>query len=308
MSDFEDILQAPTQEAFESRVYAWTSRLLVKWRMTGLNELEGSRLMWVWTGQRVIGSGIRQLWRERRFEERGSPRSLQYAAIVFEKDVRTIRRWCEEGFFPGATRTKGHHWRIPPQVVNQVREQHPRGFGRGGRRLFRTKAWRRFKKDAQRLFGRDLMEASEIEAALRDRSQVEFFSDPVPPSSEAMDMFRIVRRTGQAGYAMLRNLARRLYKADPQRRVNYELLAEALHISPSTLYRRYTKKNVRAAIRAASKPLKHRADEIKEQADLVKPTEQESDMNYIAETFSDIEVDDVTSPYLTKHDPDDLEH
>jgi hypothetical protein len=47
--------------------------------------------------------------------------SLRLAALHFQKDSRTIRRWCVAGVFPTATRSKGGHWRIPFDDIFQVR-------------------------------------------------------------------------------------------------------------------------------------------------------------------------------------------
>src|SRR2546427_3631681 len=38
--------------------------------------------------------------------------SIREVADSFQKNTRTVRRWCERGFVPGAYRTKGGRWRL----------------------------------------------------------------------------------------------------------------------------------------------------------------------------------------------------
>jgi hypothetical protein len=42
---------------------------------------------------------------------------LRHLAKVFRRDPRTIRRWVEAGYFPGAYKTNGGQWRIPPDCL-----------------------------------------------------------------------------------------------------------------------------------------------------------------------------------------------
>ncbi len=183
MSDFENVLKAKNQEELESRLLQWTGHLLVKGRKTGLTEQECQQLLWLWKQKRVATAEIRQFRRERLFQQNGNMKGLQWASLVFKKDARTIRRWCEKGHFPGALKTKGKHWRIPPQVVEEVWKNHPGGFGRGPRRLFGTKVWKQFQKELETLFGIRLKQAVEMEAALQDKSHSQFHAAPAPPST-----------------------------------------------------------------------------------------------------------------------------
>ena len=306
MSDFEDILNAPTQEILEARLFKWTSRVMKKWRTTGINELEGYQLLLIWSQRKVTTALARQRKRELRFEENGRVNGLQYAAIVFEKDERTIRRWCEKKYFPGANQTDGGHWRIPIPVVEMVYKLHPKGFGRSARSLFGTKDWKLFKKDAVLLFVRRFGEAMALEAALQDKSESEFATAPVPFSRTAVDKLKTVIDTGQTDYANLRYLARRLFKEDPNRPINYKLLAAALRINPSTLYRRYGKAGVRSAIKAAAKPIRQREAELKEAPVRRELTEEELDAAELQETFSEIEVEkNIPSPFIPQANPDE---
>jgi hypothetical protein len=55
-------------------------------------------------------------------------------ALLLGKDARTVRRWCEKGFVPGAARTDGGHWRVArPDDVEAFRGEvsvRVRGFAR----------------------------------------------------------------------------------------------------------------------------------------------------------------------------------
>lgn len=42
---------------------------------------------------------------------------LRHLAKVFRRDPRTIRRWVEAGYFPGAYKTNGGQWKIPPDCL-----------------------------------------------------------------------------------------------------------------------------------------------------------------------------------------------
>jgi hypothetical protein len=318
MSDFKKLLESTTEAEFGERLWAWTRGLLRKWLDPGLDELEASQLLWVWANKRVTPSFVRQSQRERQFKDtRAKLGGLQWAAVVFGKDVKTIRRWCGNEFFPGAVKTEGGHWRIPPQVVEEVRKSHPCGFGRRPRRVFGTKVWKRFAKDVQRVFFQRMFEAIEMEAALRDQPQSEFLTTPPPPGTEALQKLKVVVDTQQTDYVTLRNMARRLYLGNPERLLDYKLLAAALNVHPSTLYRRYTKEGVAAAIRAASKSLRQRETELEGLTHDAEPTDEERepakikemDAAEIKEMFNEIVVDnkDTPSPYLLRFDPDDME-
>lgn len=311
MSDFDDIRNSLTQEELEARLLPWTAKMMKKWQTVGISEMEGQQLLLCWKQKQVGTAAGRQRTREQRFEQNGKLKGLQYAALVFEKDVRTIRRWCEKGYFPGATRTQGKHWRIPVRVVEQVRSLHPKGFGRGNRSLFGTAIWKQFKSDLWLIFGKRFMQASAMEAALQDKSQSEFHSAPVPFSSKAIDTLKITVDTGQTEYADLKLLARRLYKEDPSRRINYKLLAATLRIAPSTLYRRYSRAEIKSAIKAAKVSFGVQEVVWKKEARLRKAAAQrqltsvEDDAAKLKEMFSDIVEDGATpSPFIRQSNRD----
>jgi hypothetical protein len=209
------------------------------------------------------------------FDKNGNPHGLLPAALFYGKDPRTIRQWCKEGYFPGAYRTKGDHWRIPFKAVERAKERLPEGFVRKPKTIFGTKAWKEFKADAQHIFGRMLGQAFETEAALQDMSEAEFAlarktkSGGLALSDAALDVLARVSdrdkllgagETPALDYARLIALARRLHLNNPGTKLNYESLASALKISVATLYRRFTAAEIRAALKAAKQPLRPEAE------------------------------------------------
>jgi predicted DNA-binding protein (UPF0251 family) len=78
--------------------------------------------------------------------------SLCAIAEIIKKDQRTVRRWCEKDFVPGAYRTRGGHWRIrrgvlPSSYVEKARTWASRS--RDARREF-VNAWIEFFVDRLR--------------------------------------------------------------------------------------------------------------------------------------------------------------
>lgn len=309
MSDFEELLKSPTEAIFQERLGAWTWQLLRKWRSPGLNELEACQLLWVWRRKLVTPSCLRKARLERRFENSGGRHdSLHLAAVLFGKDVRTIRRWCQQGLFPGATLTRGGHWKIPPKVIEAVRRAHPKGVGRRPRRVFGTRVWKEFEKDMMRVFGEGLLEAVEMEAAFRDQSQSAFLKSAPAIGTKTLLKLKKAVATGQADYLTLRNLARRLYLESPDRRIDQRLLAAAFGIHLSTLYRRYSQKQIAAAINAAKRPLGKRRADLRTIAKHARASVDQEDKAEIKEMFSDIVVDrDTPSPFLFQPDLEDSE-
>lgn len=292
MSDFAELLRSPSEAVFQERLGAWTRRLLQKWRSPGLNELEACQLLWVWRRKLVTPSCLRKARLERRFENSGGRHhSLHLAAVLFGKDVRTIRRWCQQGLFPGATLTPGGHWKIPPQAIEAVRKEHPKGVGRRPRRVFGTRLWKEFERDMWRVFGKGALESIEMEAALRDQAQSEFVKSPPTLRIGTLLKLKKIVAAVQSDYLKLRNLARRLYLENPERRIGCKLLADALDIHPSTLYRRYSQKQVAAAVKAAARPLSQRKADMQAQADDAKATDDEKDKATIKEMFNRVVVD-----------------
>jgi hypothetical protein len=182
MSDFENLLQSPTFDTFVERLGEWTVGLLRKGVSVGWTELEGVQLLYAWTGKKVPTSSSLMARREFRFTQNGSLKGLKWAALVFEKDERTIRRWCEKKYFKSATQTPGGHWRIEPEEVERLRGKLR---GRGPRRLFTTRVWKDFMKEGPASFLKLLGQATAMEAALQDGSQSALRSVPLVPSDQA---------------------------------------------------------------------------------------------------------------------------
>jgi len=67
--------------------------------------------------------------------------SLRLAALHFQKDVRTIRRWCARGVFPTAKRTAGGHWRIP---FEDICKAHPPADSRSPKTSLGLRGRKRF--------------------------------------------------------------------------------------------------------------------------------------------------------------------
>ncbi len=231
------------------RTLELTKFLLEKARKAGgMTEIDGWQLVVAWTGAQVPIHSYRRAQRERRWMRNGRSRGLQWAAVVFDKDPRTIRRWCEDGVFPGAFRTKGGHWRVPIQVVEEVRQKHPKGRGRASRTLWGTRQWKelkRFLDDFDRVGG-DIL--SWI-AATQGMAPSE-----VPPPARIVDHVLRARTLGRTEVARLYTAAIQVQTSDPDGRVRTAKLASALRIHTATLYRRYGAERIREAIRLAEGP------------------------------------------------------
>lgn len=266
MSDLEHPLEATSQEELDARLGPWTSKVLRKWRTVGLNEREGWELLTVWAQVNAPTFTLRLHKMKKRFERTTHLHGLLAAALHYGKDPRTIRRWCEKGFFPSAHRSKrkGGHWRIPFTAIGEAQSRLPNGYARRPKNIFGTKVWREFKAEARELFGDLLAGAVEIESALKNRSQAELKSalkskdKCLLPSEPALDVLAAARASEKLDFARLCALACRLYLDDPH--LNASQLAKELGISTATIYRRFKASQIRGAIRAAAQPLREEKD------------------------------------------------
>src|SRR5262245_58806400 len=92
-------------------------KLLLKTILGAIREDE-AQLLLLATGLRAPATVEQRMNRiEDRMVEDGS---LKFAALYYQKDPRTIRRWCEKGFFSSASRTPGKHWRIPFNKIEEA--------------------------------------------------------------------------------------------------------------------------------------------------------------------------------------------
>lgn len=231
------------------RTLELTKFLLEKAKKAGrMTELDGWQLLVAWTGLMAPIHSYRRARRERRWERSGRTRGLQWAAVVFDKDERTIRRWCERGVFPGAFRTAGGHWRIPARVVEEVRQRHPSGLGRGARTLWGTQKWKQLKHFLDELdrAGGDIMSWIGAIQGI-DPSEV-------PNPEKIVDHVLRARSQGKDELARLYTAAVQIHSSKPQGRVTTAKLASALRVHTATLYRRYGAGQIRKAIRLAEAP------------------------------------------------------
>jgi hypothetical protein len=177
--------------------------------------------------------------------------SLKFAALYYQKDPRTIRRWCEKGYFPSATRTAGKHWRIPYDQIEEAEVRMEKKNGRNPKTIFGTSDWRNFRAAMRRVF-RGIRTAREIEGALMDLSSTDFRHQRSPLSESSIDLLKKASENGSLAALRLKAAARRIKAGHPQKMVTGLQLATELNLSRATLYRApFGARSVRAAIREA---------------------------------------------------------
>ena len=311
MSDFEELLNARTQEEIGAKLEPWTRSVLRKWRTQGLTEIEAWQLLGVYGQVSAPAQAIRQKRLNEMFGENGNPHGLLPAALFYGKDPRTIREWCKKGYFPGAYRSKGGHWRIPFKMVHRAEERLPDGFVRKPKTIFGTKVWKEFKADAQHIFGRILGQAFETEAAFQDMSEGEFAlarktkGSGLAPSEGTLDVLERASaydkpletgKTHALDYARLAALAHRLYLNNPEANLNYASLASGLKISVATLYRRFKAREIRTALNDVKQSSRRQRE---------KDDHHENDHDVIVELTTKSELEWTDSPALRgKEDPE----
>jgi hypothetical protein len=274
--------------------------LLRKWINLGLTESDAHRLLTAWSGAKTPKTlEMRDAERSQTFNWKLRRDGLRWAGIRFRKDVRTIRRWCEEGFFSEASQTPGGHWRIPPDHVDVMCLCFPDGGGRKPRRIFGTKAWKEFRSTVAPVLVRRLPELFVLETAIRDEIEAGLLAGVDQLSDESLEHLRKhpdVQKN--ANYLLLRNMAKRLFQSAPHQKLTYRDLARGIGRSPATLYRKFGKNKINSAIRGA-------------EIQLQKPDADEensgSQWDEIQEMFQGIRVHDVQSPYLFNKDIDERE-
>lgn len=272
MSDFEELLNCRSEDELHEKGIVWMRQMVRKWYTEGLSEREGWELLCFMGGQVDAPAHVnRQDQLKSAFNKNGKPHGLMLAAMFYGKTPKTIRRWCKKGYFPDAFQTKGGQWRIPFRAVDGATDRLPVGFVRKPKTLFGTKLWKEFKADAQRMFGPLLGLAFETESAFQDMAEGEFAvalktkAASLEPSEPAWDVLeRTValdkahggKRTQSIDFARLVALARRLRLNEPAAKLNHESLASVLKISVATLYRRFTSKQIRSALKTAGRSLR----------------------------------------------------
>lgn len=287
------------------RLFKWTSSVIEKWRTVGIGEEDAAQLMYWWGGmKRVTTSADRNrkvIDATAEIEWRGG---LGYPAVYYGKAPRTIRRWCEQGFFPSAWRTSGGHWRVPPNAVREAERHLPLGYTRGPKNLLKTSAWKEFKREFIQVFCEAIPMAVEIEASAQNLSQEEFLSAvanksrAVRPSSNTFDILARAHQLKSLPLTRLRSFARRVQMSSPEKRLTAVRLARALGVSLSTLYRRFGTDGLRVVIAGA-----HRSHEaLEEDRD---PHADDADSNTIATLFSECVQEFTLSPRFRARELDD---
>jgi hypothetical protein len=183
-----------------------------------------------------------------------------YHSLGLQKDVRTLRNWCEEGFVPGAYRTKGGHWRVKlsPRTLRDLAERAGGRF-RGQRNLRRSRRWQDFDRKMRPVFTRAVPLLFRLDAELRQAPLDEFSGQPPPAPAESILKKLLAMKQTQPlndhalDYITLRLAARRLHLAG--RRPTAEALATNLGMSRRTLFRRFRNHLVQKAIDQVSNPL-----------------------------------------------------
>lgn len=301
MSELRHELAAETYEEFVDRLFTWTRGLAAKWRTKGLSEQDARDLLDMWADVKVSTASERFERVLAAAERTERLNGLLWASAKYHKDPRTIRRWCERGYFPSAYRTEGGHWRIPISATDEAQSRLPPGFARKPKSIFRSKLWREFKDEMRNVFYTIPILACETEAALRNMAQTEIESaareksSDLKPSNEAFGVLDRAHSRGKLDFARLCATARRVYLNNPPERLTPRILARALRIGTATLYRRYTAAEIQAAIRAATRPLDP------DNQDAPKADNEEA---AIKELFGDIELEYQPTAHFTGWPPD----
>jgi hypothetical protein len=203
--------------------------------------------------------------------------SLKWAALHYGKDPRTIRAWCEKGFFPSAYRTPGRHWRIPFRAIREA-ENRLDAFARAPKTLRGSKEWAQLRQRLKNI-PKGVRAACEVYAAVQDLATTEFRAKRVKVSVGAVDGMLLAHETGILPWLRLRLAARRLLAGEPTKRITRQMLARELGMSVAGLYRQYGADPIRRAIRQASRPLK--SDDV--------GAETLSNLSEVASMFSEYE-------------------
>lgn len=179
--------------------------------------------------------------------------SLRLLATVLHKNARTIRRYCEAGLIPQAVRIKSGHWRINYNAITE---------GQYSRMLKRLKAWTRergpvtaIKKRRSKLadgHSAGVWQAHSA-AAISDANGARFPEEmdetcgPVP--EKWIDTVGGDRKLATLLLVAVMQCRRAGIQMNATR--GFGKVATRLGNSRATLYRRYTPKQLRDAVRQA---------------------------------------------------------
>lgn len=167
--------------------------------------------------------------------------SLKWAALHWRKDQRTIRRWCENGIFRHAYRTKGGHWRIPYKEVECVDLNRLAKCFRHPKRINQSKLF----KSLDEVFRKTWITAKQAQLLEEIKRRITGTATQDQHVTDEALMFSLENPEAIRVKSHARQLS--LNKGH----VTAAILAKALKISRATLYRRYGTKMIRYAIQKA---------------------------------------------------------
>jgi len=166
--------------------------------------------------------------------------SLSALALALGKDSRTVRRYCEKGFVPGATITAGGHWRVKTTrktvlaarlaTVKFSRHHKIAGNDKGKLKRSLSAAWGIGTETA--VVGKELFAGLKREDA--DATE----RAAVSAAEKRLDHSALMA-------AALLAAKKKLYAST---------IAKVMGISRATLYRHFTKREIRSVIKAALNP------------------------------------------------------
>ena len=202
--------------------------------------------------------------------------SLLEVAKSLGKNPRTIRRWCERRFVPGAYRTKGGHWRIRKMTLKTVTIIQNRVSSFARRRSPQPEYLREiYNKITALLLLRkggtiqETLRAHALVLAAHGLTDKTIFTEHLPeelrtlifdtPLSQAISPEII--RGSQQKVAVLHVAARAILSRSPSGKgLTAKLLAKELNFSRATLYRRYETSEIKHALESSYSPNELRRD------------------------------------------------
>jgi len=178
---------------------------------------------------------------------RASEDSILIAALKYQKDPRTIRRWCEKGYFPTAYQTKGGHWRIPIEYLRRS-PLRPSGPIRLPKRLYGTKDYKRLRSLLQKV-AKTAGIAAIFEMARRGIPMMALLkSKGKKISNKSLETALSVVQSLKDREAKLLAAADLIRGQTPKQKLSAGKLARFIGISRATLYRRYGSRVIQRAI------------------------------------------------------------
>jgi len=163
-----------------------------------------------------------------------------------EKDLRTLRAWCQRGLIPRARKTKhGGHWRVKwTDWTHQERRALATrigGHARMPKNLLRSRRWKNFEKKMRPIVAEYIPLLFQLDAEIRGAAPEEA-QRKLPPAPTEYSLQQITALYQGLGRDAMRYLrfrleARRLYLA--AKKLTFEALAKRVGMSRRTMFRRY---------------------------------------------------------------------